>query len=124
MKNKYRPADKCSTLFPSQDFLQKRMEEHRSSMFSYRWTKAQAWSKLQVALTALPVFGFAAFGQRHDLMVGKHSGLVSQLPAGAAQWLTASVTEVHHPFVLHENKHKSTGKMPRLSFFKATQGYI
>lgn len=35
------------------------------------------WSKLQVALTALPVFGFGTFGQGYDLMVGKHSGLVS-----------------------------------------------
>uniref|UniRef100_A0A3Q3WYH3 Zinc finger protein ZPR1 n=1 Tax=Mola mola TaxID=94237 RepID=A0A3Q3WYH3_MOLML len=30
-------------------------------------------------------------------MVGKHSGLVSQLPAGAAQWLAASVAVVHQP---------------------------
>ena len=55
-----------------------------------------------MALTALPVFGFGAFGQGHDVVVGKHSGLVSQLPAGAAQWLTASVTEVHHPRVLRD----------------------
>lgn len=53
-----------------------------------------------MALTALPMFGFGAFGQRNNLMVGKHSGLVSQFPAGTTQWLVASVTVVHHPFVL------------------------
>lgn len=49
---------------------------------------------------ALPVFGFGAFGQGYDLMMGKHSGLVCQLPAGATQWLATSVTVVHHPSVL------------------------
>lgn len=59
-----------------------------------------------MALTALPVFGFGTFGQGHNLMVGKHSGLVSQLPAGAAQWLATSVAVVHHPGVLYEKKRK------------------
>lgn len=59
-----------------------------------------------MALTALPVFGFSAFGQGNNLMVGKHSGLVSQLPAGAAQWLGASVTKVHHPCVLHRERER------------------
>lgn len=55
-----------------------------------------------MALTALPVFGFGAFGQGYNLMMGKHSGLVCQLPAGAAQWLVTSVTVVHHPGVLYK----------------------
>lgn len=59
-----------------------------------------------MALTALPVFGFGALGQGNDLMVGKHSGLVSQLPAGAAEWLVARVTVVHHPCVLYGKKSK------------------
>lgn len=37
-------------------------------------------------------------------MVGKHSGLMSHVPAGAAQWLAASVTEVHHACVLYQRK--------------------
>lgn len=57
-----------------------------------------------MALTTLPVFGFGAFGQGYNLMVGKHSGLVSQLPAGAAQWLATSVTVEHHPCVLYGEK--------------------
>lgn len=57
-----------------------------------------------MALTALPVFGFGTFGQGHDLMVGKHSGLVSQLSAGATQRLATSVAVVHHPSVLHGKK--------------------
>lgn len=61
-------------------------------------------SKLQVALTALSMYGFGAFGQRNNVMVGKHSGLVSQLPAGATQWLVACVTEVHHPWFLYTEK--------------------
>lgn len=59
-----------------------------------------------MALTALPVFGFGTFGQGHDLMVGKHSGLVSQLPAGAAQRLATSVAVVHHPSVLRRKKER------------------
>lgn len=51
---------------------------------------------LKVALTALPVFGFGAFSQGHNLVVGEHSGLVCQLSAGAAQWLAASVAVEHH----------------------------
>lgn len=62
------------------------------------------WSESQAALTAIPVFSFGAFGQGYNLVVGKHSGLVSQLPAGGAQWLATSVTEVHHPCVLCERK--------------------
>lgn len=62
------------------------------------------WSESQAALTAVPVFSFGAFGQGYNLVVGKHSGLVSQLPAGGAQWLATSVTEVHHPCVLCERK--------------------
>lgn len=57
-----------------------------------------------MALTALLVFGFGSFGQRHDVMVGKHSGLVSQLPAGAAQWLAACVAVVHQPGVLQQDE--------------------
>lgn len=59
---------------------------------------------MQVALTALPVFGFGAFGHGHDLVVGEHPGAVRQLPAGAAQGLAAGVTVVHQPRILHKNK--------------------
>lgn len=64
------------------------------------WNLLLVCSKLQVKLTALPVFGLGTFGQGHNLMVGKHSGLVSQLPAGAAQWLAASVAVKHHYGIL------------------------
>lgn len=65
------------------------------------------WSKLQEALTAFSVFGFGAFGQRYNLMVGKHSGLVCQLSAGGAERLTARVTVEHHHRVL-QNTHIHT----------------
>lgn len=57
-----------------------------------------------MALTALSMFGFGAFSQRNNVMVGKHSGLMSQFPAGATQRLVASVTVVHHPCVLYRKK--------------------
>lgn len=57
-----------------------------------------------MALTALSVFGFGSFGQGYNLMVGKHSGLVSQLSAGGAQWLVTSVTIEHHPCLLYGRK--------------------
>lgn len=44
--------------------------------------------------------GFGAFGQRHDLMVGKHSGFVCHLSTRSTQRLTAGVAVVHHPYVL------------------------
>lgn len=59
---------------------------------------------VQAALTALPVFGFSAFGHGHDLVVGEHPGAVRQLPAGAAQGLAASVAVVHQSRILHINK--------------------
>lgn len=60
-----------------------------------------------MALTALPVFGFGAFSQGHDLMVGEHFGLVSQLSAGAAQGLAARVAVKHHNrFLPREKRNK------------------
>lgn len=59
---------------------------------------------MEAALTALPVFGFGTFGHGHDLMVRKHSGLVGQLPARAAQRLTARVAVVHQSSILDKNK--------------------
>lgn len=57
-----------------------------------------------MALTALPVFGFGTFSQGHNFVVGEHSGLVSQLSAGAAQWLAASVAVKHHHSFLSRGK--------------------
>ena len=51
-------------------------------------------------LTALPVGGFGALGQGHDVVVGEHPGLVGGLPARPAQGLVTRVAEVHTPRVL------------------------
>ena len=68
-----------------------------------------------MALTALPVFGSGAFGQGNNLMVGKHFGFVSQLPAGAAKWLAAGVTVVHHLCILFGEKQVETNMIPKKS---------
>lgn len=56
-------------------------------------------------LTAFPVFGFGAFGQQDDLVVGKHPGLVCRLSAGGAEGLAAGVAVIHHSCFLCAHKH-------------------
>lgn len=62
------------------------------------------------------MFGFGTFGHGHDLVVGKHSGLVSQLPAGAAQWLAASVAVVHQSRILHKTQKSFRNQENRIIF--------
>lgn len=69
---------------------------------------------VQAALTTLPVFGFGAFGQGHDLMVGKHPGLVCQLLAGTAQRLATGIAVKHQPCVLCRKEEMEEERCSRL----------
>lgn len=51
-------------------------------------------------LTALGVPFFGAFGQGHNIMLGKHPGFVCELSALSTQWLAAGVTVIHHSSIL------------------------
>lgn len=64
------------------------------------------WNKL----TALAVALFSAFGQGHNIVLGKHPGFVCELSALSTQWLAAGVTVIHGPSILCTYVHAHTVK--------------